>query len=230
MIANPYEGEYEVTPSGETQTLQTRNKTLQSNITVNPVGLPFADVSGTTATASRVRSGYKFVDANGVLTNGTYSSTSDWRSVAIVDENNRSVSSISVANESGATFTYKLAQQPTPNAAFWVRIQRSMTAQNENQFTASDSIFIVPLTAYTYFTPNVVMWCKRISSGGSVITTSSRSTAQGMMASAISKNGSYYEIVISARSTSTTLCSGVYSVFAYILTYPQSFGGSILDK
>ena len=32
-----YEGEYEITPDFEEQTLQTKNKTLMRNITVNPI-------------------------------------------------------------------------------------------------------------------------------------------------------------------------------------------------
>lgn len=33
----PYRGEYEVTPSSETQTLQTANRLLASNIVINPI-------------------------------------------------------------------------------------------------------------------------------------------------------------------------------------------------
>ena len=33
----PYTGAYEVTPSGETQTLETENKRMTGNVTINPI-------------------------------------------------------------------------------------------------------------------------------------------------------------------------------------------------
>ena len=34
---DPYTGAYEVTPSGETQTLETKNKRMTDNVTINPI-------------------------------------------------------------------------------------------------------------------------------------------------------------------------------------------------
>lgn len=34
---DPYTGAYEVTPSGETQTLETENKRMTGNVTINPI-------------------------------------------------------------------------------------------------------------------------------------------------------------------------------------------------
>ena len=34
---DPYTGAYEVTPSGETQTLETYNKRMTGNVTINPI-------------------------------------------------------------------------------------------------------------------------------------------------------------------------------------------------
>lgn len=34
---DPYMGAYEVTPSGETQTLETENKRMTGNVTINPI-------------------------------------------------------------------------------------------------------------------------------------------------------------------------------------------------
>lgn len=34
---DPYTGEYEVTPSQETQTLETENKRMTGNVTINPI-------------------------------------------------------------------------------------------------------------------------------------------------------------------------------------------------
>ena len=34
---DPYTGAYEVTPSGETQTLETENKRMTDNVTINPI-------------------------------------------------------------------------------------------------------------------------------------------------------------------------------------------------
>lgn len=37
MSAEPYSGAYEITPSTETQILETKNKALAQNITINPI-------------------------------------------------------------------------------------------------------------------------------------------------------------------------------------------------
>ena len=34
---DPYTGAYEITPSGETQTLETENKRMTGNVTINPI-------------------------------------------------------------------------------------------------------------------------------------------------------------------------------------------------
>lgn len=68
---SPYEGTYEVTPSSDSQTLRTAGKTMERNVTVNPIPSEYADVSGTTAEANDVQIGKKFVTAQGVLTDGT---------------------------------------------------------------------------------------------------------------------------------------------------------------
>ena len=49
-----YSGPYEVTPSTETQTLSTRYKTLENNITINPIPNNYGLITwdGTTLTVS----------------------------------------------------------------------------------------------------------------------------------------------------------------------------------
>lgn len=37
IVPDPYTGEYEVTPSEETQILQTMNKNMTQNVTINPI-------------------------------------------------------------------------------------------------------------------------------------------------------------------------------------------------
>lgn len=66
-----YEGSTEITPSGDTQVLETQGKYLASDLTVNPIAFPFADISDTTATAGDVWNGKKIILADGTEATGT---------------------------------------------------------------------------------------------------------------------------------------------------------------
>ena len=53
-IGTPYSGEYEFTPSAETQTIPTSNKTLAQDITINPIPSNYGLITwdGSTLTVS----------------------------------------------------------------------------------------------------------------------------------------------------------------------------------
>lgn len=54
VFISDYDGPYSVTPSAEEQTLSTRNKTLESDITINPIPSNYGLITwdGTTITVS----------------------------------------------------------------------------------------------------------------------------------------------------------------------------------
>ena len=71
-IKPAYTGSTTITPSKNTQTLNTNNKLLNSNITINPIPSNFADLSVSTITnANDIISGKKAFMADGTLLTGT---------------------------------------------------------------------------------------------------------------------------------------------------------------
>ena len=54
VVADPYEGEYEFTPSAETQTIPTNGKTATGDIIINPIPRNYGLITwnGTTLTVS----------------------------------------------------------------------------------------------------------------------------------------------------------------------------------
>lgn len=67
-----YTGSVEVTPSASTQTLQTNNKILNSNITINPIPSSYKNISDTTITsASDIAKGKYAYNSSGTRLLGT---------------------------------------------------------------------------------------------------------------------------------------------------------------
>ena len=69
-----YDNTYEITPSTNTQTLQTTNKLLEKNITINEIPNTYKNLTTlTTATSSKILNGYTVYNSNGQLITGTAS-------------------------------------------------------------------------------------------------------------------------------------------------------------
>ena len=216
----PYDGDYEVTPSAETQTLPTQGKVLSDDIVVNPIELPYADISGTTATASTVRSGFKFVDANGVLTTGRYAVTQSWSQVAIL-ENGRQISNITISQEQTSTLSYKLSSVPNQSRAIWVAIRRSGSSSS-NTFLGSDTIYIVPDSLS--FSPNAIITAKRSSNGRTIANNTYSSNTAGICSGTITIQTTEpynHTISILVHPSSSMLVSGSYGIYVFYLSYPS---------
>ena len=66
-----YEGEYEVTPSENTQRLGTMNLMMDGDVIINPIPSQYFDTSDATATANKLKSGFSAYNSNGKI-DGSY--------------------------------------------------------------------------------------------------------------------------------------------------------------
>lgn len=112
---------YRVTPSFSEQTLSTKDKTLNDNITVEAIPSTYKNLtSNTTASASDIKTGKTAYDNNGNLITGNYEGIGNYESYVILETGTYSSLSQGSDSTKNYTITLKNTYKADQNARFIV--------------------------------------------------------------------------------------------------------------